>query len=85
VQVIVPYLFALEKHKSAHENRYSWKTPDSRKVICLVTCPGTKSQADAPACKANGRRYFAGGPDPDRRLRPNPGDQELATRIWWHV
>jgi hypothetical protein len=22
-QVIVPYLFALEKHKSAHENRYS--------------------------------------------------------------
>jgi hypothetical protein len=44
-QVIVPYLFALEKHKSAHENRYSSIAAESSKRTVLVARSGTQTAA----------------------------------------
>jgi hypothetical protein len=44
-QVIVPYLFALEKHKSAHENRYSSIAAESSKTTFLVARCGTETAA----------------------------------------
>jgi hypothetical protein len=54
-QVIVPHLFAWEKDKSSHKNRFSWSAQNSRKVIVFVICPGHLSRN---VNRRNSRRFF---------------------------